>query len=344
MNSNIIQLKRGKKETWEKLNPILAYGEPGFVKETGELKIGDGVTAWNNLQNISKESIPYINGNNASPPLILMDLKPGPYVLTGTFAYSNNPENGQIPFTNTLVQIDEIGEDQKSVSFQVADEIICIFFTNDSYEYKRYWLADLGNSSDSAEGVVLYIPQTLTDEEKAQARKNIGAAYVNPDGGIFEIEDDAGGVSIFMKADETDEYELLLFGGADRGYVRICGVADGKYSGDVATVGQLQSAIRTIHFERDDNFIGDYDGETREGFITRDLTRTQMLKILQGGGVLVGAFDSAYTAVGCMDDGWFNDSGSTEIKFGVFSHIFDDRLIRNGGGQGNELWISSPLD
>ena len=119
-------------------------------------------------------AIAYIDGSNATPPLVLMDLGPGSYVLNGTFAYSSNPENGQYPFINTLVQIDEVDDGQKSVSFQVADEIVCIFFTYDSYEFKRYNLADLGNGG-SAEGAVLYTPQELTEEEKAQARDNIGA-------------------------------------------------------------------------------------------------------------------------------------------------------------------------
>ena len=70
-----LQLKRGKKETWEKLNPILAYGEPGFVKETGELKIGDGVTAWNNLQNINAEPL-IVTANTTNPddgPIVDID-------------------------------------------------------------------------------------------------------------------------------------------------------------------------------------------------------------------------------------------------------------------------------
>lgn len=94
-----------------------------------------------------KSALPvkYIDGSNAAPPLVLMDIDPGSYVLNGTFAYSNNPENGQYPFANTLVQIDELDEGLKTVSFQVADEIICIFITNDSYEYKRYRLAEYEN-------------------------------------------------------------------------------------------------------------------------------------------------------------------------------------------------------
>lgn len=44
-----IQLKRGKAATWNSLDPVLAYGEPGFEGDTGRLKIGDGVSKWSEL-------------------------------------------------------------------------------------------------------------------------------------------------------------------------------------------------------------------------------------------------------------------------------------------------------
>lgn len=44
------QLRRGKEAAWKKNNPILASGEPGFVLDKNALKIGDGVTAWNDLK------------------------------------------------------------------------------------------------------------------------------------------------------------------------------------------------------------------------------------------------------------------------------------------------------
>lgn len=47
------QLKRGLASAWEKANPILAPGEPGWALDTHVLKIGDGVTAWNDLSTIS---------------------------------------------------------------------------------------------------------------------------------------------------------------------------------------------------------------------------------------------------------------------------------------------------
>lgn len=43
------QLRRGLKDVWKKNNPVLAYGEPGFELDTYRLKIGNGVTAWNDL-------------------------------------------------------------------------------------------------------------------------------------------------------------------------------------------------------------------------------------------------------------------------------------------------------
>ena len=47
------QLRRGYEAAWEKNNPVLAQGEPGFVIDKNTFKIGDGITAWNDLEYIS---------------------------------------------------------------------------------------------------------------------------------------------------------------------------------------------------------------------------------------------------------------------------------------------------
>ena len=46
------QLRRGYDAIWKKNNPVLSQGEPGFVIDKNALKIGDGVTAWNDLDYI----------------------------------------------------------------------------------------------------------------------------------------------------------------------------------------------------------------------------------------------------------------------------------------------------
>lgn len=51
------KLRRGLAAEWAEVNPILAEGEPGFATDTFDLKIGDGVTAWNGLPYISKGDV-----------------------------------------------------------------------------------------------------------------------------------------------------------------------------------------------------------------------------------------------------------------------------------------------
>ena len=52
-----IQFKRGKAARWEELNPILEAGQPGFVTDENRLKIGDGVTAWNDLCYLGEDNV-----------------------------------------------------------------------------------------------------------------------------------------------------------------------------------------------------------------------------------------------------------------------------------------------
>lgn len=38
---------------WTTINPILGKGEIGQASDTGEVKIGDGVTGWNSLYGVA---------------------------------------------------------------------------------------------------------------------------------------------------------------------------------------------------------------------------------------------------------------------------------------------------
>lgn len=51
------QLKRDTAAKWSKHNPILGEGEPGYVTDENRLKIGDGVTAWNDLAYVGENSV-----------------------------------------------------------------------------------------------------------------------------------------------------------------------------------------------------------------------------------------------------------------------------------------------
>lgn len=54
-------LRRGNTEAWERNNPILQLGEPGFEIDKNKLKVGDGTTTWKNLPYIGDEIVPIID-------------------------------------------------------------------------------------------------------------------------------------------------------------------------------------------------------------------------------------------------------------------------------------------
>ena len=56
-----IELRRGTAAAWTAANPVLSTAEPGYETDTGKLKIGDNVTAWNSLA--------YFAGTGLSPTL-----------------------------------------------------------------------------------------------------------------------------------------------------------------------------------------------------------------------------------------------------------------------------------
>ena len=51
------QFKRGLSSAWEKTNPILSPGEPGWALDTHVLKIGDGATPWNELPSSTNSGV-----------------------------------------------------------------------------------------------------------------------------------------------------------------------------------------------------------------------------------------------------------------------------------------------
>ena len=84
-------LKRGTAARWEELNPILNQGEPGFVYDSNQLKIGDGIRAWKDL--------PYIGGFTADGTSIIVE--DNIYSLFGfstapVGAYPRKGANGQL--------------------------------------------------------------------------------------------------------------------------------------------------------------------------------------------------------------------------------------------------------
>lgn len=97
------QVKRANKETWTRINPILAPGEPGCELDTHLLKMGDGVTDWQNL--------PYVGFYNG--PTVDTDLSE--YLKTADLAAHLAPyiKNTQIANTTILGLVKSSNEENK---------------------------------------------------------------------------------------------------------------------------------------------------------------------------------------------------------------------------------------
>jgi hypothetical protein len=51
------KFRRGLAKDWASVNPVLSEGEPGWTLDTHVLKIGDGVSPWNDLTSISNGEV-----------------------------------------------------------------------------------------------------------------------------------------------------------------------------------------------------------------------------------------------------------------------------------------------
>lgn len=60
------KLKRGSAVQWAEVNPILGLGEPGFVYDLNLLKIGNGVTAWNDLPYLAEDQASIVTASTRS--------------------------------------------------------------------------------------------------------------------------------------------------------------------------------------------------------------------------------------------------------------------------------------
>ena len=68
-----MQQKRGTAANWTSSNPILLAGEIGFETDTNRIKIGDGVSHWNNLDYVTNIDELGTGGNNSSETLLTIE-------------------------------------------------------------------------------------------------------------------------------------------------------------------------------------------------------------------------------------------------------------------------------
>lgn len=155
-------LKRASTETWESLNPVLKYGEPGYEKDNGKLKIGDGITPWNNLS--------YLTDVNTK---IIVDNPQEGEVLTYNAA-ANRWENKKLEFSNIMSGTTEYWNDKPQL---IPKKDTIIIYTD--YQSKE----EEGNIINIpgikiADGSAFLIDQPFIDED---IRKVVSSHINNSD-------------------------------------------------------------------------------------------------------------------------------------------------------------------
>lgn len=61
-----ILIRRDTSTSWTNINPILGDGEMGYEKDTGKLKIGDGIRTWNQLPYFQPQTSTLFDGGLAT--------------------------------------------------------------------------------------------------------------------------------------------------------------------------------------------------------------------------------------------------------------------------------------
>lgn len=131
------QFKRGLAARWAELNPILSQGEPGFEYDTNKLKIGDGLTAWNNL--------PYQQQTNVVNAPTSLGF---PATGEANVIYKAENEKQLYQWNSSLNAYEKIGADLDEVYQLISDLTSSVSDLEDA--------VDLLNADETQEGSVAY--------------------------------------------------------------------------------------------------------------------------------------------------------------------------------------------
>lgn len=68
-----IRFKRASAARWTTVNPVLLSGQPGFETDTGKQKIGNGITAWNDLPYTGEGAASAVESVNGKTGVVVLD-------------------------------------------------------------------------------------------------------------------------------------------------------------------------------------------------------------------------------------------------------------------------------
>lgn len=138
-----MQQRRGSASEWASANPVLAEGEIGFETDTKIIKIGDGVTSWNNLDS------PYLTRSEAAGDSEkLGGYDAADYVLLSNDAYGRHMGIGN--------DVPTLGM-RPSDTFYYVDAAQMLMYHDDSVGWRYMGVATFANATSRDNAKVLYL-------------------------------------------------------------------------------------------------------------------------------------------------------------------------------------------
>ena len=230
INEATIKVKRGSASSATSNNITLNQGEWGLETDTGNMKIGDGTTAWNDLE--YRQQLPFTNDLTSGNITHTLPKVTG-FPQTESIYWENG---GTFKLTLAVTNSETVGGlaagtwegegeghmllESDGSNWQVREYEDS--GSNANGEYQKYLDGILECWSEVSKNNAIATAQTFTHAHSFQAR---------PIGSLLQNDGNAGSMALSGSVPTTTQYSIILYsstGGGATGAVRSVGV---RYTG-----------------------------------------------------------------------------------------------------------------
>jgi hypothetical protein len=225
-----IQVRRDTLDNWNSNNPTLASGEIGFVTDTYQLKIGDGVTLWNSLD--------YFSDIDSASASLLSHIDERVQDLIGL-----SPET-----LDTLEELaSALGDDPdffNTIGASVTSA--SAFALSEANDYTDGEITTLEGALASASAQAILDANSYTDGEVATAIVTASAAAVNYVDGLTTTDIEEGSNLYFTTQRAIDSGSATyILQANEQGIINSASAAAANYA-DQAVADLVDSAPETL--------------------------------------------------------------------------------------------------
>jgi len=342
-----IKLRRGTAASWASSEPqpdgeVLRLGEPGYEKDTGKLKIGDGVTGWN--------SLPYFaDGASLNIEQIEDDLANSFFVAGSGISLSYDDENDILTISSSgaggpvtsITTIDlHNGGVQNAEVFQFTDkdyQSVITGPTPDADNNAQRIIIQGQKGQGTGEGGDVYVWGGDADSNGGDIKIYAGDAdnagsgyggYVNIEGGYGDTQ--GGNISIEGGNSSSQGGDIYIEGGSPNGIVNIAS-SNGSYQWVFNATGGLELSTSGLVFS---------DASTQTTSATNIVNDAFNTSLVAGTGIDL-SYDSGTDTLTISTSG--TTSGVSDIIAGPYIDVSSESGIYTISGNGEASLVQTSV-